>query len=91
MAAGGLSRAALDLALAAVDERALQAPYRAPDSLLGERIGVHVPFGLAAVTVLVGAGVLAASRGHLAGVDAEEGELDEITDDAIALTFGSES
>ncbi len=38
-AAGGLSRAALDLGLAAVDERALQAPYRAPDSVLGERIG----------------------------------------------------
>jgi WS/DGAT/MGAT family acyltransferase len=38
-AAGGLSRAGLDLALAAVDERPLQAPYRAPDSVLGERIG----------------------------------------------------
>ncbi len=33
--AGGLSRAALDLALAAVDERALQAPYTAPGSVLG--------------------------------------------------------
>src|SRR5947207_4749326 len=31
----GLSRAAADLALAAVDERPLQAPYRAPDSVLG--------------------------------------------------------
>src|SRR5439155_11286861 len=38
-AAAGLSRAALDLALAAVDERALQAPYRAPDSVLGGRLG----------------------------------------------------
>jgi WS/DGAT/MGAT family acyltransferase len=38
-AAGGLSRAGLDLALAAVDERHLQAPYTAPDSILGERIG----------------------------------------------------
>jgi diacylglycerol O-acyltransferase / wax synthase len=37
--AGGLSRAALDLALAAVDERSLQAPYRAPASALGGRLG----------------------------------------------------
>ncbi|HME01916.1 MAG TPA: wax ester/triacylglycerol synthase family O-acyltransferase [Solirubrobacteraceae bacterium] len=35
----GLSRAALDLALAAVDDRALQAPYRAPDSALGGHLG----------------------------------------------------
>ncbi len=31
----GLSRASADLALAALDERPLQAPYRAPDSVLG--------------------------------------------------------
>ncbi|MEA2216740.1 MAG: diacylglycerol O-acyltransferase / wax synthase [Solirubrobacteraceae bacterium] len=37
--AGGLSRAALDLALAAVDDRSLQAPYRAPASALGGRLG----------------------------------------------------
>jgi WS/DGAT/MGAT family acyltransferase len=37
--AGGLSRAVLDLALAAVDERGLQAPYRAPGSALGGRLG----------------------------------------------------
>jgi len=36
---GGLSRAALDLAVAAVDERALQAPYRAPASALGGSLG----------------------------------------------------
>jgi diacylglycerol O-acyltransferase / wax synthase len=35
----GISRAALDLGLAAVDDRPLQAPYRAPDSLLGGHIG----------------------------------------------------
>jgi diacylglycerol O-acyltransferase / wax synthase len=34
-ALSGLSRAALDLALATVDDRALQAPYRAPSSVLG--------------------------------------------------------
>jgi diacylglycerol O-acyltransferase / wax synthase len=37
-AAVGLSRAGLDLALAAVDARPLQAPYRGPESVLGERI-----------------------------------------------------
>jgi diacylglycerol O-acyltransferase / wax synthase len=35
----GLSRAAADLALAAFDERPLQAPYRAPSSVLGGRLG----------------------------------------------------
>ncbi len=38
-AVGGLSRAALDLALAAVDDRPLQAPYRAPESALGGSLG----------------------------------------------------
>ena len=37
-ALAGLSRATLDLALAAVDDRPLQAPYRAPSSVLGGRI-----------------------------------------------------
>ena len=36
---GGLSRAAIDLSLAAVDDRPLQAPYRAPSSALGGRRG----------------------------------------------------
>jgi diacylglycerol O-acyltransferase len=35
----GLSRAALDLTLAAVDNRPLQAPYRAPSSALGGHLG----------------------------------------------------
>jgi len=34
----GLSRAALDLGRAAIDDRALQAPYRAPSSALGGRL-----------------------------------------------------
>jgi MFS transporter, ACDE family, multidrug resistance protein len=65
------------------------APWEA--GVLGERISVHVPFWVGAVTVLVGAGVLAASRRYLAGVDVEEDELDEITDEATAVTIGSES
>jgi MFS transporter, ACDE family, multidrug resistance protein len=60
-------------------------------AVLGERIGMHVPFWVGAVTVVVGAGVLAASRRHLAGVDVEEDEFDEITDEATAVTIGSES
>jgi MFS transporter, ACDE family, multidrug resistance protein len=60
-------------------------------AVLGERISVHVPFWVGAVTVLVGAAVLAASRRYLAGVDVEEDELDEITDEATAVTIGSES
>jgi WS/DGAT/MGAT family acyltransferase len=36
---GGLSRAAIDLSLAAFDDRPLQAPYRAPASILGGRLG----------------------------------------------------
>jgi MFS transporter, ACDE family, multidrug resistance protein len=59
--------------------------------VLGERISVHAPFWVSAVTVLVGAGVLAASRRHLTGVDAEEDELHEITDEAAVLTISSES
>jgi len=38
-AVGGLSRAAVDLAVAAVDDRPLQAPYRAPASALGGSLG----------------------------------------------------
>ena len=60
-------------------------------AVLGERIGMHVPFWVGAVTVVVGAGVLAASRRHLAGVDVQEDEFDEITDEATAVTIGSES
>jgi hypothetical protein len=54
--------------------------------VLWERIDVHVPFWVGAVAVLVGAGVLAANRRHLVGVDAEEDEIDEITDEASAVT-----
>lgn len=38
-ALAGLTRAAVDLGLATIDERPLQAPYRAPASLLGGRLG----------------------------------------------------
>ncbi|MGY4650006.1 MFS transporter [Mycobacterium sp. URHB0021] len=68
------------------------APWLA--GVLGEEINVHVPFWVGAAAVLMGAGVLAATRRHLAGIDAEEAEesaLDEITDEAAAVTVGSET
>jgi ACDE family multidrug resistance protein len=68
------------------------APWLA--GVLGERISVHLPFWVGAAAVLLGAGVLFVTRKHLAGIDIEEGEdseLDEITDQATALTVGSDS
>jgi MFS transporter, ACDE family, multidrug resistance protein len=68
---------------------AAAAPWLA--GMLGEEINVHLPFWVGAGAVLVGAGVLTATRRHLAGIDADEEELDEKTDEATALTVGSES
>ncbi len=65
------------------------APWLA--GVLGEEINVHVPFWVGAAAVLVGAGVLFATRRHLAGIDVEESELDEVTDQAEAITVGSDS
>lgn len=52
---------------------------------------MHLPFWVGAAAVLLGAGVLAATRSHLIGIDVEEEELEEITDQATALTVGSDS
>ena len=65
------------------------APWLA--GVLGERISVHMPFWVGAAAVLLGAGVLFASRSHLVGIDVEESELDEITEQATAITVGSDS
>jgi predicted MFS family arabinose efflux permease len=59
--------------------------------VLGEHVSVHLPFWVGAAAVLLGAGVLTATRKHLAGIDVEESELDELTDQATAVTVGSES
>jgi MFS transporter, ACDE family, multidrug resistance protein len=59
--------------------------------VLGEQISVHLPYWVGAGAVLLGAVVLAASRGHLIGIDVEEDELDEITEQATAVTVGSDS
>jgi MFS transporter, ACDE family, multidrug resistance protein len=56
------------------------APWLA--GVLGEQVSVHLPFWVGAAAVLMGAGVLAATRPHLGGIDVEETELEEITDRA---------
>jgi MFS transporter, ACDE family, multidrug resistance protein len=65
------------------------APWLA--GVLGERISVHLPFWVGAAAVLLAAGVLFATRRHLVGIDVEESELDEITEQATAVTVGSDS
>ncbi|MEE6165525.1 MULTISPECIES: MFS transporter [unclassified Mycolicibacterium] len=68
------------------------APWLA--GLLGEQISVHLPYWVGAAAVLAGAVVLFASRTHLRHIDddhAIEDELDELTDEATAVTMGSES
>jgi ACDE family multidrug resistance protein len=65
------------------------APWLA--GVLGERISVHLPFWVGAAAVLLGAGVLFATRQHLVGIDVEDSELDEITEQATAVTVGNDS
>lgn len=65
------------------------APWLA--GVLGERVSVHLPFWVGAGAVLLGAGVLAISSRHLSAIDTEEDELEEITEQATAVTVGSES
>jgi MFS transporter, ACDE family, multidrug resistance protein len=65
------------------------APWLA--GVLGERISVHMPYWVGAAAVLLGAGVLFAARQHLVGIDVEDSELDEITEQATAITVGSDS
>jgi predicted MFS family arabinose efflux permease len=66
------------------------APWLA--GVLGEQINMHVPFWVGAATVLLGAGVLAATRSHLAGIDAEDKDVPETPEDeALAITLGSDS
>jgi predicted MFS family arabinose efflux permease len=62
------------------------APWLA--GVLGEQVNVHLPYWVGAGAVLAGALVLAATRNHLRGIDAEETELDELEDRAAAVTVG---
>jgi ACDE family multidrug resistance protein len=65
------------------------APWLA--GVLGETFNVHLPFWVGAAAVLLGAGVLVATRRYLTHIDDAEDELDELTDEATALTVGSDS
>ena len=67
---------------------AAMAPWLA--GVLGEQVSVHLPFWVGAAAVLMAAGVLAATRSHLVGIDVDESELDEITEQATAITVGSD-
>ncbi|OBK73390.1 MFS transporter [Mycobacterium sp. 1164985.4] len=61
------------------------APWLA--GVLGEQVNVHMPYWVGAGAVLLGAGVLALTRSHLAGIDVEERELDAFSE-ATAVTVG---
>ncbi|MCV7346263.1 MFS transporter [Mycolicibacterium rhodesiae] len=65
------------------------APWLA--GVLGERISVHLPFWVGAGAVLLGAGVLALTARHLSGIDTEEDGVEEMTEQATAVTIGSDS
>lgn len=65
------------------------APWLA--GVLGERVSVHLPFWVGAGAVLLGAGVLALTARHLSGIDSEEDDIEEITEQATAVTIGSDS
>ncbi|GAS93998.1 arabinose efflux permease family protein [Mycolicibacterium canariasense] len=61
------------------------APWLA--GVLGEQVSAHLPFWVGAGAVVAAAVVLFGTRGHLAGVDAPESDLDQ----AEAITVGSDS
>ena len=63
------------------------APWLA--GVLGEQVNVHLPYWVGAAAVLAGAALLFAARGQLAGIDAPESRVDELTDEATAVTVGS--
>jgi len=65
------------------------APWLA--GVLGETFNAHLPFWVGAAAVLLGAGVLVATRRYLTHIDDAEDELDELADEATALTVGSDS
>jgi len=65
------------------------APWLA--GLLGETFNAHLPFWMGTATVLLGAGVLAATRRYLTHIDDPEDQLAELTDEATAVTLSNES
>lgn len=65
------------------------APWLA--GFLGERFGAHLPFWVGAAAVLAAAGVLGLTSRHLSGIDVEQDELEQITEQAAAVTVGNDS
>jgi MFS transporter, ACDE family, multidrug resistance protein len=65
------------------------APWLA--GFLGERFGAHLPFWVGAAAVLGAAGVLGLTSRHLTGIDIEEDELEQLTEQATAVTVGNDS
>lgn len=63
------------------------APWLA--GVLGEQVSEHLSFWVGAGAVLLAAVVLFCVRGHLTHVDAPESEIDELSDEAAAVTVGS--
>lgn len=61
------------------------APWLA--GVLGEEFSSHLPFWVGAGAVLAGAVVLFATRPYLAGIDEPETELEELEDEAEAITL----
>lgn len=61
------------------------APWLA--GVLGEEFSAHLPFWVGAGAVLAGAVVLFATRPYLAGIDEPETELEELEDEAEAITL----
>ncbi len=58
---------------------------------LGETFNAHLPFWMGTATVLLGAGVLAATGRYLTHIDDPEDQLAELTEQATAVTFGNDS
>ena len=65
------------------------APWLA--GMLGETFNAHLPFWVGAGAVLLGAGVMVATRRYLAHIDDPEDGLEELTDEAAAVTVGSDT
>lgn len=65
------------------------APWLA--GVLGEQVNAHVPFWVGAGAVLLAAVALLATRGHLRHIDDDEPELDQLANEARAVTVGSDS
>jgi ACDE family multidrug resistance protein len=65
------------------------APWLA--GVLGETFNAHLPFWVGAAAVLLGAGVMLATRPYLKHIDDEEMPGEEARDQAVALTVGSDS